>query len=146
MATTPHTTGGTHHITQPKTYIAVFIALVVLMAATVAASYWTIPNVGPIPGVWINNFLALGIAAAKALLVIMFFMGVKYSSNLTKVWVMAGFFVFSLMFFILADNFTRKNEPAPGWLKETPSALPRDLKPLSEELPPDNSINLLPRQ
>lgn len=146
-ATTPHGSGGHHHITPPKTYVAVFAALTVLMLLTVWVAGVPIGNVGPIPGVWINNIIALAIATIKALLVIFFFMGVLYSSKLTKLWACAGFLVFAIMFFILADNFTRKNEPAPSWINNGEgSALPRENDPLSEQLPPENSVNLRPRQ
>ena len=39
----------------------------------------------------LNTVVALAIAVAKMLLVILFFMHVKYSSGLTKIVVMAGF-------------------------------------------------------
>ena len=147
MASTPHTSGGHHHITPPRTYIIVILLLVFLMASTVAISYVQIGDLGPIPGVWINNLLALGIAAAKALLVIFFFMGVKYSSRLTKLWASAGFLTFAMMFFILADNFTRENEPAPSWINNHEgSALPSRNDPLSEDPIPENQINLRHRQ
>ena len=51
---------------------------------------------------------------AKALLVILFFMHVKYSSGLTKIVIVAGFFFLAILVSLtLADELTR------GW---TPNA------------------------
>jgi cytochrome c oxidase subunit 4 len=44
-----------------------------------------------------NAVVALGIACIKAVLVILFFMHVKYSSRLTKLTVAAGFFTFIVL-------------------------------------------------
>jgi cytochrome c oxidase subunit 4 len=150
MATTPLSSGGEHHITPVSTYIKTIISLVILMAATVAASYWVIPDLplGPItlPGVWSNNLIALGIATAKALLVILFFMGVKYASPLTRLWTVAGFLTLFIMFFILGDYTTRKYEPAPGWTGPEGSALSREMDPLNQTLPSEVDTNVRPRQ
>ncbi len=69
-----------HHIVSIKVYVAVFISLLVLLAATVAASYFNL-------GIF-NNIVMLSIALAKALLIVLFFMHIRYSSRLT--WVFAG--------------------------------------------------------
>jgi cytochrome c oxidase subunit 4 len=45
----------------------------------------------------LNPIIALAIACTKAVLVILFFMHVKYSSQLTKMTVMAGFFTFLIL-------------------------------------------------
>lgn len=55
-----------------------------------------------------NTTIALGIAFFKAALVILYFMHVRYSSNLVKVYAAAGFvWLFILMVFTLGDVFTR---------------------------------------
>ena len=61
-----------HHIVSPVTYLIIFGTLLVGTALTIAASYW---DVGP----W-NPVIAIGIACAKATLVVLFFMHIKYSS------------------------------------------------------------------
>ncbi len=89
-----------HHIVSPKIYLAIVCALLVLTATTVGASYVEMGVLNPI--------VALGIAAIKMVLVVLFFMHVKYSSKLTKLTVGAGFFTFLVLIgMTLADYFTR---------------------------------------
>ncbi len=95
------------HIVPIKVYAAVYLALVVLMALTVAAYE---VHMGPL-----NNVIAMGIAVTKALLVILFFMGVKYSTRLTWVWAATGFIWLLLMFTTLSDYITRDWVAVPGW-------------------------------
>ena len=71
------------HVVPLGTYIAVFAALMVLTVLTVAASRVDL-------GVF-NTPLALGIAVTKAVLVILFFMHVKYSSRLIALFLAAAF-------------------------------------------------------
>ena len=151
MAKTPMSSAAAHeghHITQPAEYVKILIALSVLMALTVwVAVSIQFGDIGPIKGVWLNNLVALGIAALKAYLVIWVFMGVKHSTKLTKLWVVAGFFVFAIMFFILADNWTRVNEPAPSWIDgKEGSALSRTPDAVNSEEMNPNRLNLRPRQ
>jgi cytochrome c oxidase subunit 4 len=60
-------------------------------------------------GIW-NTVAAITIAVVKALLVVLFFMHVKYSSNLTRVYVLAGFLWLALLIGLtLTDYLTRTN-------------------------------------
>jgi cytochrome c oxidase subunit IV len=77
------------HIVSPKVYIVIFSLLLVFTAITVGASY--------IDMYAFNAVVALAIACIKAVLVILFFMHVKYSSRLTKLTVAAGFFTFFVL-------------------------------------------------
>ena len=80
-------TPGEHvHIVSPKIYVAIFLALLVLTGTTVAVSYIDL-------GVF-NPVVALAIACIKMVLVVLFFMHVKYSSKLTKLTVISGVFIF----------------------------------------------------
>ena len=57
----------------------------------------------------LNTVVAMLIAACKALLVILFFMHVRYSSRLTWVFVGAGFFwLMILLSLTLADVLSRR--------------------------------------
>jgi cytochrome c oxidase subunit 4 len=134
MATTPLSANshGDHasHELPFGTLVGVLILLMVLMGLTIGASYITLPSIGPIPGIVINNLVAVGIATVKAALVIWFFMGVKFASSLARIWVIAGFLVLFLMFGILGDYGTRKFEQVNGWETNVPhnggeTALPR---------------------
>ena len=77
------------HIVSPKVYGVIFATLLILTAITVAASYVDLYA--------FNVVVALAIACLKAVLVILFFMHVKYSSRLTKLTVAAGFFTFLVL-------------------------------------------------
>jgi cytochrome c oxidase subunit 4 len=61
----------------------------------------------------LNNVVMLLIAGTKATLVILFFMHVRWSSRLTWVVAMAGFFWLLLLFTILGDYISR------GWVAGT---------------------------
>ncbi len=89
-----------HHIVSPKVYVVIFLALLALTSLTVGASFIEMGIFNPI--------VALGIAVIKAVLVVLFFMHVKYSTKLTKLTVGAGVFTFLILIgMTLADYFTR---------------------------------------
>ena len=67
----------------------------------------------------------LGIAFWKAGLVVQIFMGVKYSTKLTKLYAYGGFFWVTLLGVTLFDYATRQLEPVQGWEPVAESALPR---------------------
>jgi cytochrome c oxidase subunit 4 len=93
-------TEQTHHIVGPKVYVAILIALLVGTGLTVWASFL---ELGP----W-NPIIALAIASAKAMLVVLFFMQVKYSTKLTKLTISAGIFLFLvLVSMTLTDYISR---------------------------------------
>ena len=89
-----------HHVVSPVIYVMIVLALLFFTALTVWASFqdW---------GAW-NPVVALAIACTKAVLVVLFFMHVKYSSKLTKLTVGAGLFTFLVLVgMTMADYFTR---------------------------------------
>jgi cytochrome c oxidase subunit 4 len=89
-----------HHIVGPGVYVAILFALLIGTALTVWASFIDL-------GFW-NPIIALAIATSKASLVVLFFMGVKYSSKLTKLTVFAGIFTFLILISLtLADYISR---------------------------------------
>ena len=79
-----------HHIVTPAQYALVFGTLLVFTGITVGAAFVDFP--GPL-----NAIVALGIASFKAVVVILFFMHVKYQSRLVKLTVSAGFFTFLVL-------------------------------------------------
>jgi cytochrome c oxidase subunit 4 len=89
------------HIIPIKFYVSIGITLLALTAVTVAAAF---VNLGPF-----NSVVALSIATIKALLVVLFFMHVKYTGErMTKVVIVAGvFFLLLLLGLSLADYTTR---------------------------------------
>ena len=89
-----------HHIVSPRVYVVILIALLVGTATTVGASFIDL-------GVF-NPIIALAIACAKATLVVLFFMHVKYSTKLTMLTVGAGIFMFLVLVgMTLSDYITR---------------------------------------
>lgn len=94
------------HIVPVRVYWGVFIALLVMTVVTTAIAYIDLGS--------FNLVVALAIAVFKASLVVLFFMHVKYSTNLTKAIVISGFaFLIIMVFFTMCDLLTR-NITAPG--------------------------------
>ena len=83
---------------------AVWIALLVLLAITVATAY--VP-MGPF-----NTILNMGIAAAKVILIVLFFMKILASRPLIRLACTVGVFWMILMFTLTAgDYLTRSWQP-----------------------------------
>ena len=97
------------HIVPVRIYVAVFVALLVLTGLTTWVAFFDLGAM--------NTVAALAIAVTKMLLVVLFFMHVRYSSGLTRVVILSGaFFLALLLSFTLADIFTRQWTPTPsGW-------------------------------
>ena len=94
------------HVAPLKLYIGIFLALMVGTVITVVVAFFDL-------GVF-NNVVMLAIAVAKATLVVLFFMHVRWSTRLTWIVVVAGFFWLGIMFvFTMQDYLTR------GWLPGT---------------------------
>jgi cytochrome c oxidase subunit 4 len=88
------------HVVPLKVYLAIFFALLAGTALTVAVAF---QDLGPL-----NTVAALAIAGGKALLVVLWFMHVKYSSRLTWVFAAAGLAWLVLMIGLtMADVETR---------------------------------------
>jgi len=93
------------HLVPVRVYLTIFAILMVLTATTVSVSYL---DLGPF-----NTVVAIVIAVTKMMLVILYFMHVRYSSRLTWAVLAGGFFWLALLLFMtLADYVTR----GPGWL------------------------------
>ena len=93
-------------IVSKGTYFIVWIALLVLLAATVALSYVHLGE--------LNVIATLAIAAIKAIMIILYFMHVRYGPRLVWVFVGAGFFWLAILFALaLGDYYTRIYMPMP---------------------------------
>ncbi len=89
-----------HHLVTPTQYLMVYATLLVGTALTVVAAYVDLKVFNPI--------IALGIASFKAVVVILFFMHVKFQSRLIKMTVAAGFFTFMVLIVMtLSDYISR---------------------------------------
>jgi cytochrome c oxidase subunit 4 len=90
------------HVVSIKLYATIFGALLLLTIATAGAAFVDL-------GGELNSIVALTIALVKTLLVLLFFMHVRYSSRLT--WVFAGaglFWLLIMMSLTLSDVLTRE--------------------------------------
>src|SRR5437763_15294307 len=98
-------------IVPPAIYFRVWIALLILLGVTTGIAY--------IPLGWFNTFLSVTIAFAKAILIVLFFMHVKYKPPLVRVFVCAGLFWLGIMFALsLGDYLTRSWLPHPTiWIR-----------------------------
>jgi cytochrome c oxidase subunit 4 len=86
-----------HHIVTPLQYGMVFGALLIGTILTVVAARIDMGLFNPI--------IALGIACTKAVIVILFFMHVKYQSKLVKLTVMCGFFTFLVLITMTISDY-----------------------------------------
>ena len=96
------------HVTPKRTYFAIWAALLVLTYATVAVSRIELGR--------LNTIAALTIAVAKALLVVLFFMHIRYSTRLTKLVVVGGF-----MWLALLIGLTMVDEVTRAWISMPPN-------------------------
>jgi len=99
-----------HHIVSPLTYVIILLALLVGTALTVLASFYDLGEWHIAPGLTLfwNPVVALAIASSKMILVVLFFMHVKYSPKLTKLTVFSGFFMFLVLIgMTLTDYYSR---------------------------------------
>ena len=94
------------HVVPRKTYFAVAAALMVLLVLTYAAAQI---DLGPF-----NIVVALAIAFTKAVLVVLFFMEVKWSSRLTWVVAAAGLMWLALLIGGTLDDFLTRAHILPG--------------------------------
>jgi cytochrome c oxidase subunit 4 len=88
------------HIVPISTYVKVFVALFVLLVVTVAVAQ---VHLG-----LLNTPIALLIALAKAALIVLFFMHVRNSPPLVRVFSAGGFLWLAILFTLtFADVLTR---------------------------------------
>jgi cytochrome c oxidase subunit IV len=94
--------GAVGHVVPISTYLLVFFLLMVGTALTTGVAYIDL-------GRW-NTVAALTIAVVKMLLVVLFFMHVKYATGLTRIVILAGFFWLGIMITLTcSDELTRNS-------------------------------------
>jgi cytochrome c oxidase subunit 4 len=97
------------HVVSVKNYVLIFLALLALTALTTGVAFI---DLGPY-----NTMVALAIAGCKMMLVVLFFMHILYSRNLTKIVAAAGLlWLMILLTLTMSDFATRNWTPEPsGW-------------------------------
>jgi cytochrome c oxidase subunit 4 len=105
-------------IVPVKTYIVVFAGLIGLTLLTTGAAFIDLGA--------FNTVVALVIAFCKMLLVILFFMHLRYSGGLVRVVLLAAFFWLALLISLtMSDYRTRSWTPAPdAWSTTAPPTHP----------------------
>jgi cytochrome c oxidase subunit IV len=92
------------HILSTRTYYKIFFILIFCTYLTIQIAYFDLGR--------LNVVAALAIAVFKAVLVVLFFMHVKYSPRLTWLVIAGGIFWFGIMLSItMADYLTRSWQP-----------------------------------
>lgn len=86
-----------------RTYVLTYIALMVLLALTCSAAY--------LPLGAFNLVIALGIALAKAALVVLFFMHMRTSSGLVRLVSAAGLLWLLILFGLMLSDYLSR-----GWV------------------------------
>ncbi len=94
-------------VVQAKTYVKTFAALMGLLVLTVGANFLPL---GPFSAV-----VAVGIAVAKAALILLFFMEVRYSHPLTWLFATAGFIWLMLLLIISMSDYATRNWSSTDW-------------------------------
>jgi cytochrome c oxidase subunit 4 len=93
------------YVVPVRVYLTIFTILMILTGVTVGVSFIDLGAM--------NSVIAVVIAVVKMLLVVLYFMHVRYSTRLTWAVVAGGFFwLLLLLGLTLADYLTR----GPGWL------------------------------
>jgi cytochrome c oxidase subunit IV len=91
---------GDLHVVSKNIYYAIFATLMLLTAITVGAAYIDLGAM--------NTVVALGIAGFKALIVVLYFMHVKFSTRLVKLTIIAGLYWMGILLALtLSDYLTR---------------------------------------
>jgi cytochrome c oxidase subunit 4 len=91
------------HVAPKGLYYLVFLALIVGTILTVVVAKF---DLGPL-----NNIVMLTVACAKALLVVLFFMHVRWSTRLTWVIAGSGFFWLLILFVLTMSDYMSR-----GWM------------------------------
>lgn len=96
------------HIVSVRVYITIFLALLVGTFLTVVAAFYDFP--------WqLNTIVALTIATAKATVVVLYFMHVRYSSRLIWVIVAAALFWMAILFALTFSDYWSRHWLSTGY-------------------------------
>ncbi len=89
------------HIPRVRTLVLVWLVLLCLTGTTTGVSY---VDLG-----WMNIVVALLIAVFKASMVAWIFMGVRYTTSLTKLFVAAGLVWLAIMVLLTSSDYSTRD-------------------------------------
>jgi cytochrome c oxidase subunit 4 len=97
-------------------YLAVYIALLLLLALTVGMSFVDLGGAR-------NSVVAIVIASLKCLLIVLFFMHIRYQPWITWLFAAAGFLWLTIMISLTLTDYLTRNHPADSSPKGEPAFL-----------------------
>ena len=106
------------HIVQRSTYFVIFGALMVGTVLTVLAARVDFGNEV------VNTVIALTIAVAKAMLVVLWFMHVRYSQRIIWVLFAGGFFWLAIMMSLTGSDYLSRSWASPAQHANPPVTQP----------------------
>jgi cytochrome c oxidase subunit IV len=101
--TDSHGPYGHRHIVPISTYLIVFAALMILLIITVVVAY--------LPLGYFNLPVAMTIAIIKGVLIVMYFMEVKYGNRLLWVFAASSFIWLLILFVLTLNDYATR-----GWI------------------------------
>lgn len=96
----------TGHKVATSVYYTVFVALLILLGLTVGTAFLDIGGWGVI--------LAMTIAGTKALLILLYFMHLRYSDNLVQVFAGASFFWLLILIVLTVSDYIARGDQWPA--------------------------------
>lgn len=93
------------HVAPTRLYYVIFGALMILTALTVAVAY---KDLG-----LLNTYVAMTIAVAKATLVVLYFMHVRWSGRLIPILLAAG-----VLWLVILLALTMSDYASRGWMRD----------------------------
>lgn len=96
----------TAHPVSTRLYFAVFGALLALTAVTTAVAFYDLGA--------LNTVVALGIASVKAMLVVLYFMHVRWSNNVVRIFACVGLLFLLILFTFTVTDYSSRPLIA-GW-------------------------------
>ena len=115
------------HVVSPWLYVTVLLGLMLLLALTLTAAFFDFDRRFGIS--YASMTIAVLIAIIKAVLIILFFMHVKYASRVTWAFASAAFLWLGIMMTLsLSDYFTR-NYPAGTPMSSPEAPSPQEIRP-----------------
>jgi cytochrome c oxidase subunit 4 len=94
-------------------YWIIYAALLLLLAATIGLAFVDF-------GRKINNSIAMLIACIKGVLIILFFMHMRWERKTTWFFAGAGFLWLGILFVLMSSDYLTRNHPAGGSPKGEP--------------------------
>ena len=102
-----HANQHEHHVVSVGTYFAIYVALLLLLAATFGVYYINL-------GFW-SIVLGITIAVVKAVLILLYFMHVRFSSRLVWIFAAAGFVWLAILVALTMSDYISR-----AWLPGLP--------------------------